>query len=69
MSNPRNYYTIDLPTQPEDNAQRRFILAVMYAGEMAKNRPLPCGWRKVWDDGTQVRICRTCLKSGKGAGK
>ena len=54
----RNYYTVDVPQDCEEDPERRFDLAILEARDRARLCKLPCNWRLVWDSGDSIRICR-----------
>jgi hypothetical protein len=53
-----DYYTVEIPSDWEKNANIRFGLAIGEARERARLFVLPCDWRLISDDGTRVKICR-----------
>ena len=54
----RNYYTVEVPSDCESNPEKRFDLAILEARERASLYVIPCQWRKIWDDGENIRIVR-----------
>jgi hypothetical protein len=53
-----DYYTVNIPSDCENNPSIRFDLAVMQARENARLYVTPCNWKLISDTGEDVKICR-----------
>ena len=53
-----DYYDVDIPDDCEEDADRRFLLAVNQARDAARIYAIPCLWYLVFLDGNVVRVCR-----------
>lgn len=52
------YFTIDIPSDCEEDPERRFDLAVLNAREEAETYVMPCSWVLLWDTGEEVTVKR-----------
>lgn len=54
----RCVYKVDIPSDCEDDPERRFDLAVLQAREEASDWVMPANWSLVEDDGENVTVER-----------
>ena len=63
MKKKYNYYSINIPSDCEENKDRRFDLAIIQAKEKSRLYCMPCNWRLISDNGETVKICRESMQT------
>lgn len=53
-----DYYTVEIPSDAEEDPEERFDMAIVAARDRARLYVIPCDWRLVRDDGETITVCR-----------